>query len=75
MMPVSVHMGTIFNSPYAVSLEQLSNNIFCIYKGQSNENGSPCITHMARKLVTLEFAYGKNIGWGQIGRASCRERV
>jgi hypothetical protein len=35
-----------------------------IYKGQSNENGSPCITHMARKLVTLEFAYGMNIWWG-----------
>jgi hypothetical protein len=32
-----------------------------LYEGQSNENGSPCITLMAGKLVTLGFAYGTNI--------------
>jgi hypothetical protein len=32
--------------------------------GQSNENGSPHITHMARKLITLKVVYGMNILWG-----------
>jgi hypothetical protein len=35
-----------------------------IYEGQSNENGSPRITFMAPKLVTLECAYDMNIWWG-----------
>ncbi|XP_023713846.1 uncharacterized protein LOC111867875 [Cryptotermes secundus] len=39
-----------------------------IYEGQSNENGSPCITHMVHKLVTLEFAYGTDMWWG-LGKA------
>jgi hypothetical protein len=38
------------------------------YEGQSNENGSPRITLMAPKLVTLECAYGTNIWWG-LGKA------
>jgi hypothetical protein len=39
-----------------------------MYKGQTNENGSPRITLTAHKLVTLEFAYGTNIWWG-LGKA------
>jgi hypothetical protein len=37
-------------------------------KGQSNENGSPRITLMARKLITLKAAYGTNMWWG-LGKA------
>jgi hypothetical protein len=40
----------------------------CFMLQKSNENGSPGITHTARKSVTLESAYGTNIWWG-LGKA------
>jgi hypothetical protein len=53
----------------SASFDQI--NLFHMYKGQSNENGSPHLTLTAQKLVTLEFAYGMNIWWG-LGKAQWR---
>jgi hypothetical protein len=41
---------------------------FGTYEGQSNENGTPHITLMVRKLITLKVAYDTNIWWG-LGKA------
>jgi hypothetical protein len=56
-------------SSYKIFLKYYTNRIqYTLYEGQSYENGSPRITLMAPKFVTLECAYDTNI-WLGLGKA------